>query len=203
MKAILLILGVIVLIYVFRSRLISGKKTTVVLKKVKPQQEIPNDKLVLVNNISHEDIRRVITGFCTMDDQNSYPAFPRLTKITDSQFAITFPYDIEFEIFCYFTNYLKYPMDFEGNMDVAAWTTTTETDKWISEKSANKKVLLFIPEDDTEHDNVYLTTADNIGYKLSFAVGEEKQLLSTPKKAFVAPPIDIHSLAGAPSEDFG
>jgi hypothetical protein len=137
-----------------------------------------------------------------MYNKENFQAQPRLTKITEREFAITFPYDIDFEIFCYFVNYLEYPMELKWSPDVTAWTTTKSSDTWITEKAANKKAMLFIPTDDTEHDNVYMTTQDNIGYKLGFAMGEEKQLLDTPKKRYVEPSIEISELTNNEFEDF-
>lgn len=51
--------------------------------------------------------------------------------------------------------------------------------------------MLFVSDNDTEYDNIFLTTSDNIGYKLGFAMGEEKQLLNRPEKSYVKQPIDI------------
>ena len=73
---------------------------------------------------------------------------------------------------------------------------------WITEKSATKKVMLFIPADDQDYDNVYLTTSDNIGYKLGFASGDEKQLLAVPKMYYLEPKIELDSLEGKRFEDF-
>ena len=95
-----------------------------------------------------------------------------------------------------------YPMDIKWTPNVIAWATTKQGDTWIKESAANKKVMLFVPEDDNEHDNVFLTTADNIGYKLGFAVGENFQPLDTPKKIFAAPTIDISNLTGKQMEEF-
>ncbi len=93
-------------------------------------------------------------------------------------------------------------MGFDKSFNVTAWETTKQANGWITEKTANKKVMLFIPEDDKEHDNVFLTTDDNIGYKLGFAMGEEKQFLQTPKKKYLAPTIDIKTLTEKEAQDF-
>ena len=167
-----------------------------------PTQEKPNDKLVIVDNISKTEIDSILTGFCNMYNKESFQAQPRLYKLSERQFAITFPYDIEFEIYCYFVNYVHYPMGFDKSFDVTAWGTTGQANGWITEKSANKKVMLFIPEDDKEHDNVFLTTEDNIGYKLGFARGEEKQPLQTAKKRYLAPTIDIKTLTEKEARNF-
>ena len=93
-------------------------------------------------------------------------------------------------------------MGFDKSFNVTGWATTKSSDTWITERSANKKAMLFIPSDDTEHDNVFMKTSDNIGYKLGFAVGEEKQLLDISKKQFSLPTIDISELTDKEYKDF-
>jgi hypothetical protein len=195
MKPLLLVLGLIlaaIIFYALRTKVKTSEPqpdtdTRRPSQSTLPTQTKQNDKLIFVKGISHADLKRVLTGFCNMYNKESFQAQPRLTKLTEGEFAITFPYDIDFEIFCYFINYIEYPMELTWSPDLTAWTTTKSSDTWIMEKSANKKAMLFIPTDDTEHDNVYMTTQDNIGYKLGFALGEEKQLLDTPKKRYVQP----------------
>ena len=150
-----------------------------------PKQEVENDKLVLVDHVSPEEIDSILNGFCNMYNNEKFQALPRAYKITDSTYAITFPYDIDFIIYCYFINYVNYPMGFDKSFEVTGWATTRKSDPWVTEQSANKNVILFIPTNDTEHDNVYMTTSDNIGYKLGFASGEEKQSLNSPNKLYV------------------
>jgi hypothetical protein len=137
-----------------------------------------------------------------MYNKEKFQVQPRVFKINERQFAITFPFDIEFEIYCYFINYLTFPMEFEKSYTVTGWTTTKSGDTWITDKSENKKVIIYIPGEDTEGDNVFMTTADNIGFKLGFALGEEKQLLDSPKKLFASPPIDNSELVEKEYEDF-
>src|SRR5690606_39859468 len=67
----------------------------------------------LVNKISKTEIDSILAGFCNMYNKESFQAQPRLYKLNESQFAITFPYDIKFEIYCYFVNYVHYPMGFD------------------------------------------------------------------------------------------
>ena len=167
-----------------------------------PTQTKPNDKLVLIKGVSYPELQSSLTGFCNMNNKETFQSLPRATELNDREFAITFPYDIEFEIFCYFINYMTYPMELERRVDVMAWTTTSKSGIWITEKSANKMAMLFVPNDDTEHDNVYMTTRDNIGYKLGFAMGHEKQLPGTPKRTFVPPVIEFTSLKNKEFEDF-
>jgi hypothetical protein len=208
MKTILITIGAAILIFIIKACMLAGQKqnpnsdTTRPLNENLPKQENQNAKLVIVDNVSKTEIDDILTGFCNMYNKESFQARPRLYKLSERQFAINFPFDIEFEIYCYFINYVRYPMGFDKSFSVTAWETTKQTKGWITEKTANKKVMLFIPEDDKEHDNVFLTTEDNIGYKLAFAMGEEKQLLQTPKKTYFAPTIDIKILTEKESQDF-
>lgn len=205
---VLIIIGVAVLIFAFKAFMPAGQKpeadryTTRPSNKHLPTQEKPNDKLVIVDKISKSEMDSILTGFCNMYNKKSFQALPRLYMLSERQFAITFPYDIEFEIYCYFVNYVHSPMGFDKSFDVTAWETTGQAKGWITEKSANKKVMLFIPEDDTEHDNVFLTTDDNVGYKLGFAMGEEKQLLPAPKKIYFAPTNDIKAFTVKEAQNF-
>ena len=204
---ILVLVGVIVVLYFLRS-VFTNQKTDPSIDTRRPsseklpKQEVPNDKLVIANNLSNVEIDKILTGFCNNYNNRSYQALPRLYKLNERQFAVTFPYDIEFSMFCFFVNYVHYPMGFDKSIDVTAWTTTKSGQTWITEKSASKRVMLFIPYDDTEYDNVYLTTEDNIGYKLGFASGHEKQLLDFPKSRFVPTKIEIGELSNMEYTDY-
>lgn len=154
-------------------------------------QENPNDKIVIVKDADYNTLKKVLVEFCNMYNKEKFQAQPRLYKLSETEFAITFPYDINFEIYCYFINYIPNPKDIQWQPNVIAWATTKPADIWVTENTSNKKVMLFILEDDNEHDNVYLTSKDNFGYKLGFAVGEEKQLLDILKKKYIAPTIAL------------
>lgn len=93
-------------------------------------------------------------------------------------------------------------MGFDRQFKTTGWATTKATDTWITESSVNKNVMLFVSEFDTEYDNVFLTTSDNIGYKLGFAMGEEKQLLNQPEKKYVKPSINLSEIDTNDSTEF-
>jgi len=207
MKIALIIIGVIILFFIIRTIFPSGQKPShedISRPSVdeKPLQEKPNDKLVVVRDADYDNLKKALIEFCNMYNKEKFQAQPRLVKVSDREFAITFPYDIDFEIYCYFVNYIEYPMDIKWQPNIIAWTTTKQTDKWVSDKSVNKKVMLFIADDDNEHDNVFLTTEDNIGFKLGFAVGEEKQPLDSPKKKYISPSVELSVLTDKSTENF-
>ena len=206
MKIFLAIVGALILLWVVSVIMPSGQKSELNTSRPplsqKPTRLVQNDKIIVVMGVTYVDIKKALTDFCNIYNNKDFAVLPRLTKISDSEFAITFPYDTQFESYAFLVNYLKYPKGITWNANVLAWATAKTSDTWITEKSANKKVMLFLADDDKEYDNVFLTTEDGIGYKLGFALGEEKQLLDTPNKAYVPPTVDINSLTGKTSEDF-
>jgi hypothetical protein len=180
----------------------SAKNTSRPLFSSKPGKEITNDKLLIVGKISYDDVKKAITGFCNMYNQEDWAALPRLIKLAEGQFAITFPYDVEFRILCFFVNYLAYPEDLNINPEVTGWTTTTPGDYWIKSEAVDKKAMLFLPKIDTEYDFVLMTTEDNIGYKLSFASRAQKQLSTLPERDYAAPKVNVNELSSIEGEDF-
>lgn len=161
-----------------------------------PETTKENDKLILVKGVTDADIKTVLKSFCKMYNEERDTISLRLITLSENEFAITFPYDIEFDIFCYLVNYLQFPIETKWTAAITGWTTAPAVDDWVTEKTANKRAMLFISPDDTEYDNVYLTTFDNIGYKLGFAKGEENQFLERPKKRYTDPDYEIAELAG-------
>lgn len=167
-----------------------------------PTKKVINDKLVIVDDIDENDIEKILQEFCNSHNQENFQAILRLTKLSNRKFAVTFPFDIDFDIYCFFINHLNYPIGFDRSFSIIAWATTKPTDSWVTENIANKNVMLYVSESDTEYDNVYLTTYDNIGYKLGFARGKGKQLPDRPEKDFVKPPISAGELEAKIYTDF-
>lgn len=207
MIKVLIIVAVILIVIFVLKYLKSGNKLIPKIKRpadnTKPSVYVENDKVIIIKNVNHEDISKAIKSFCNEYNSESYTAMLRLIPLGVNNYAVTFPYDIDFATFCFAVNYLEYPIDITNwKADVKAWATTKSNDEWITEKSANKKVMLYMSAFDKEYDNVFLTTQDNIGYKLGFAVGEETQLLNIPEKHYEYPAIEIHEVSKLKFEDF-
>ncbi len=146
----------------------------------KPSKFIKNDKIIVIKNIKEDLLKKIITQFCNGYNQNDWKVLPKLT-IDKFEYQIVFPYDIDFEIFCYFINYLKYPENLSNQdyhrPEITGWCTTKSTDKWMKSDIENKEVMIYIPDWDDEYDNVYLTTQDNLSFLMGFALGESSKKL--------------------------
>jgi hypothetical protein len=195
-----LIIGIIIvvgfLIYKFglKSSETDLKNTTRPDNINKPTTTKANDKIILIKNLKLDYLKQAINQLCNMSNQNQYIALPRLT-VLDNEYVITFPYDIDFDQFCYFVNYLKYAHELSLKPDykpeIKAWCTTKPDYAWMTDEIANKTVMIYIPDWDKDYDNVYLTTQDNLGFKMGFALGEEHKKMDNPVLQFEKMPNDL------------
>jgi hypothetical protein len=185
LMAIILIIGA----YLGKPKSKPGQRQPV--KKKIVSQEISNDKLVIIKNVSYDELQKVVSAFCKMYEEDGQTIVPQIDELSGREFAITFPYDIGFAIFCALVNYLHYPIDVEWNPAVSAWMTAKRSDLKIKNNTEDKKVMVYVPDNDTEYDTVFLTTEDNAGYKLKFSIGKHIQQLAHVDKFYEAPP-SIH-----------
>jgi nitric oxide reductase large subunit len=144
-----------------------------------------NDKLISVKDVEQEEIKQVVRQFCDLYNKEAKQVFVKLFVVSEREFVMTFPKDIKFNIFCYMVNYLKYPHQVKYDPEILAWATTKKTDHWMRDKIVGKQIMLFIPSDDREFDNVYLTTEDQIGYKIPFSKGKQAGFTEEPKIPFI------------------
>jgi|TARA_B110000902_G_C14068537_1_gene498367 hypothetical protein len=166
--------------------------------------QLTNDKIVVVKNLKQEYLEKAIEQFLDLN-KGGNPIKPKIT-IFDDKLIITFPYDVEFDALCYFINYLEYAHDLSLKPDykpeIYGWYKTKSGDEWMTKEIVNKEVLIFIPETDDEYDNVYLTTEDNLGFKMGFALGYEHEKLAKPVISYMKRPIQKSDLENLKSIDY-
>lgn len=207
----IVIIGVIVLAVILVIKFGFSSSTPDFSRKVRPNNSqkptklIDNDKVILVRNLKLDDLKQAIEQFCNIYNQEAFIALPRLFLL-DNAYVITFPYNINFERFCYFINYLENAHELclqpDYKPDVKAWCSTKTGDGWMKDEIVNKNVMLYIPDWDEEHDNVYLITQDNLAYKMGFAIGHTSQKLDRPVLKYENNPVDLSSLKNKEIIDF-
>src|SRR6185503_9326453 len=109
--------------------------------KKRPSGEInllkkTNDKIVVITGIDYDTVRKASEQFCNLYNNDSLIAIPQLIKVLNQTTVIKFPYDISFERFCYFVNYMYYPHNIFYKADIKAWTTVKKGDEWIKDNIA-------------------------------------------------------------------
>ncbi|MCC2547354.1 hypothetical protein LJY25_12940 [Hymenobacter sp. BT175] len=155
-----------------------------------------NDKLIIVDGAALSDVSAALARFSSLYNESGVVVRTRLVELSQSRFALVFPYDITFDRLCYLVNYLTYPEGIDWPAKIYGWATIRPADEWFRVVEAGKKAILFVPEDDQDHDNVFLTTEDNRGYKLDFSQ-DQAQPLSAPKERFAEAPLVAGSLQQA------
>ena len=76
--------------------------------------------------------------------------------------------DVEFDVFCYFVNCMINAHFTKLDPVIKAWATIKNNENESYKLCNNQRALFYIPEEDTEHDNVFFTTENNKCFKLSF-----------------------------------
>jgi len=165
--------------------------------KNKPVKKDINDKIVIVKYLQYDYLIQAINQFCNLYNQDNFIALPRLIK-QNYLFIIVFPYNINFDKFCFFVNYLgnahelREKTDYQPN--VKAWCSTLTVDNWITDEILNKNVMLSIPESDSKKDKMFLATNENIGYKLDMSQFNSNIELEKSSLMYENIPVDVKLL---------
>lgn len=150
-----------------------------------PQQTIANNKLIFVKGLTGQEVERMVKDFCRMYNTSSYKAIVKIQMVEQSEYALTFPYDIDFNTFCFLVNYAVYPMDINKKPNVYGWIP--------KERDNMTETMFYIPIDDSEHNNVYCTTTDGKYYKIDFGTMRPKEIAKG--KAYQSMPFSKEELS--------
>ncbi|MCB2379756.1 hypothetical protein LGH70_19325 [Hymenobacter sp. BT635] len=164
---------------------------------VQPLPTGPNDKLLIVDNVAHAQLETVLRHFCALYNAAQVQIRLKLVNLSASRFAIVFPTNISFGNFCFLVNYLQYPTDQTWDARLFAWDTLQADNDWFTADYVGTRVILFVPPDDKEYDNICVTTQDNRGFKLGFGGAPKAQSLHTPKELYAEAPVSVAALLAA------
>lgn len=77
--------------------------------------------------------------FCAAYNEDGPAVIPKLTRFSDEECVVTFPHDVPFDLFCFFVNYMYYPVGIFYKAEIKAWTTTQLADEWVVQKVIGKE----------------------------------------------------------------
>jgi len=130
-----------------------------------------NDKTILIQGWNEDELRQILDDFVE-EDLSAFAAFRiEIEKRLESSFALTFPEDVHPAEFLSLINYLAYPINFDpaGRSIVVAGKTTLNADfDGLPKSLEGKKALLYLPENDEDHDVVFLQTDSGVVLANSF-----------------------------------
>ncbi len=141
---------------------LAAKPVKAEARRTDPSAFIPdadNDKMILIRGWNEVELRQLLADFIE-EDLAAFAAFrievmPRL----ETFFELSFPEDIHPAEFLSLISYLAYPsnVDPAGRSIMVAGKTTLNSDfDGLLKSFEGRKVVLYLPENDAEHDVVYL-----------------------------------------------
>ena len=118
------------------------------------------DNIIVIDGMDKERARDMVVQIGKM-----YPA-DMSSRWEGNHFIISYTRGIKFTTFCFVVNYLVYPFDMvnDKRLKVKAWCRTSGID-W----GGSNELMLYVPDRDTEYDNVYISTKDGRYFKQMFA----------------------------------
>jgi hypothetical protein len=172
MSWLLLVIVLIALVAVacisFRGRGAGSESATI--PNFTPNPE--NDKVILVQGWNEAEIRKIIHDFTETYKSDGYPAYTiEPHKQSENLYRLTLPQDIHPQLFTFLVNYLAYPFNLDlrnRSLIVGGKTTLSSGFEGIDSSLVGKKAILYLPENDQDHDVVYLQTESGINLANSF-----------------------------------
>lgn len=122
------------------------------------------DNLIIINGGAYSDIKKALQQWIDLYSDNLQKNLTfELYKHGRGHHIIKADDNLDNERFFYLVNYLNYPKGIDYKIDIEGLTTGTE-----QKELQNKKILVYIPTNDTEGDNVFVVTSDNETFKIDF-----------------------------------
>ncbi|MDL2256926.1 hypothetical protein LJC06_01815 [Bacteroidales bacterium OttesenSCG-928-I14] len=129
---------------------------------------VVNDKLVLVRGLNRQQLEKYLKKSCDSYNDAGEEMHPNVQQLGDNEFIITFPYDVEFELFCYLIYELSRKKNGKHYAEVTGWSKATAGDAWITDDIAGKQLMIYFPAEDKEYNNVYVSVENGECYKFRF-----------------------------------
>jgi len=122
------------------------------------------DNTIFISGGAYDDIKKALKQWIALysiDLQHDLTF--ELFKNGRGNHVIKADQRLDNEKFYYLVNYLNYPEEIEYKVDIKAFTTGKDENIL-----KNKKLLVYVSQNDKDGDNVFVTTYDNKNYKVDF-----------------------------------
>lgn len=132
---------------------------------------VPTGKRIMrLTKMSEEEIKTSVDGFIATYSQGGGTIERPAIEKADSCCSLTFKEGLAYDLFCYWVNYLTYSdRNKRHNEDVTGWFEVPAQAKGAWESFAGQQLMFFVPDTDTEFDNVSIMTADGTCFKQVFS----------------------------------
>ena len=141
--------------------------------------DLENDKEITVSGWTEPELRQILSGFIA-ENNSGWPLNKfELHKELENSFRLTFPKDIHPFVFASLINYALYPIEFgvtDRKIIAVGKTTLNGTFEGIPQGLLGQKAILYVPENDEDHDVVYLQSETGVSFKNSLGENRWRQI---------------------------
>ena len=133
--------------------------------------DIQNDKVIMVCGWNEDELRVMLDSFIARDNPDLPPYKIEVREQSDNCYRLTFPQDIYPSTFASLVNYLLYPNEFampDRSITVAGKTSLSSAFEAIDESLIGQKAVIYVPDNDQDHDVVYMRTESGTNLAYSF-----------------------------------
>lgn len=187
-------IGVALILYL-RRKFSKGTGTGRPDPSLRPVALVSNDKIVIIAGVGEEQMKTILCTFGDIYNSRDYDVIIRMHPISNQVFALTFPYDISWEIFIELIDHLIYFDESEQKAQIKAWLTLPGQ----CEPIVGEHAMLSVKEDDENYDPVRITTQYNRGWKVNY---ETERLVETEVfEEYIKPPFPYYEIIQKPFKE--
>lgn len=123
-----------------------------------------DDNLILIKGGAYNDIKKALRQWLDLYSKDLQDDLTfELYKNGKGNHIIKADQRLDNERFYYLVNYLNYPIEIDYKVDIKAFTTGKDENIL-----KDKKLLVYISQSNKDGDNVFITTSENMNYKVDF-----------------------------------
>lgn len=122
------------------------------------------DNLIFIKGGSYNDVKKALRQWIDLYSENfDKDLVFELYKSGRGKHIIKADKKLDNEQFFYLVNYLHYPEGIKYKIEIEGFTIGKDQKEFF-----NQPILVFVPENDTEGDNVFVVTSENQTLKVDF-----------------------------------
>lgn len=125
---------------------------------------MPIDNLVTISGGSYANIKKALVQWIHLYSKDMTPDYVfELHKNGRGNHVIVADPRLDNDRFYFLVNYLNYPENIDYKVKIRGYTVGRNNNVL-----KDKRLLIYIPEEDHDYDNVFVVTTENITYKVDF-----------------------------------
>lgn len=160
------------------------------LEPLDTTQPVENDRLIVVSNITEEQLLAALKNFCDARNDEAITVWPVMVIANDGRLAVVFPYGISFEVFCELLNYLVYPTEIVAEPIAIGWATYPTDEEMLPKEMFDTPMMIFVPEEDKNYSQFFMVNSAGIGCHLQLLDPTGYKVHQKPEEPYMLPPLD-------------